>query len=120
MERRVYTVGSLIPGSMTLTQAPSAHAIPVSNQSIKPNLEKIIVMQNGNRYEISAVKGNLLDIALNQGNPIQFKCRKGTCGQCKVKIVQGQTLSEPNEQEQKMLKKELDNGYRLACQTEII
>jgi ferredoxin, 2Fe-2S len=120
MERRVYTVGSLIPGSMIQTQAATAPNIPVLNQNVKPNLEKIIVMQNGNRYEISAVKGNLLDIALNQGNPIQFKCRKGTCGQCKVKIVQGQMLSKPNELEQKLLKKELDNGFRLACQAEII
>jgi ferredoxin, 2Fe-2S len=120
MEKRVYTVGSLIPGSMNLTQAPTAHSIPVSTQRVKPNLEKIIVMQNGNRYEISPVKGNLLDIALSQGKSIQFKCRKGTCGQCKVKVGKGPRLSDPNEQELKKLNGELSNGYRLACQTDII
>jgi ferredoxin, 2Fe-2S len=57
---------------------------------------------------------------LNQGKQINYKCRKGTCGQCTVKIIKGPGLSAPNELEQKKLKDELTNGYRLSCQTEIL
>lgn len=87
---------------------------------VKSLPEKIIVQQGSNKFEITPAKGILLDVALNQGKPIQYKCRKGTCGQCTVKILQGLKLSNPNEQEHNKLKNELKNGYRLACQAEII
>lgn len=116
MNNRVLTVGSLIPGRMTVR--PPA---PVQSESKKVKTEGIVVEQNGNRMEIQPVKGKLLlDAALNQGKQINYKCRKGTCGQCTVKVIKGTRLSVPNEQEQKKLKNELVNGYRLACQAEIL
>jgi len=87
---------------------------------VKSIPEKIIIQQGSDQFEITPTKGKLLDAALNQGKPIQYKCRKGTCGQCMVKILQGPKLSMPNEQEHNKLKSELKNGYRLACQAEII
>ena len=115
MNKRVFTVGSLIPGRMTVAITP-----PVQTQSKKVKAEGIIVEQNSNRMEIHPVKGKLLDAALNQGKPIQYKCRKGTCGQCTVKVLKAPGLSVPNEQEKKKLKNEIGNGYRLACQAEIL
>ncbi|MFJ5759698.1 2Fe-2S iron-sulfur cluster-binding protein [Neobacillus sp. NPDC093182] len=115
MINRVLTVGSLIPGRMTVK--PPA---PVQTENKEVKTEGIIVEQNGNRMEIHPVKGKLLDIALIQGKQINYKCRKGTCGQCTVKVIKGTGLSVPNEQEQKKLKNELMNGYRLACQAEIL
>jgi ferredoxin, 2Fe-2S len=115
MNNRVLTVGSLIPGRVMVKPPES-----IQIDSKKVETEGIIVEQNGKRMEIHPVKGKLLDVALNQGKPIQYKCRKGTCGQCTVKVVKAPTLSVPNEQEQKKLKNELTNGYRLACQAEIL
>lgn len=115
MNNRVLTVGSLIPGRM-MVKPPT----PELYESKKVKTEGIIVEQNGKRMEIHPVKGKLLDVALNQGEPIQYKCRKGTCGQCTVKVIKASTLSAPSEQEQKKLKNELTNGYRLACQAEIL
>ncbi|MCL6570241.1 MAG: (2Fe-2S)-binding protein [Bacillus sp. (in: Bacteria)] len=115
MDRRVFTVGSLISGKIVSELK--------SSDGEKNHLqEKIIVQQGNDMFEISPSKGRLLlDAALNQGKPIRFKCRKGTCGQCTVKLVQGPSLlSQPNEQEHKKLKHELANGYRLACQAEIL
>ncbi len=44
---------------------------------------------------------------------------KGTCGKCKVKVIKGND-SELQEPELKFLtKKEIESGYRLACQTKI-
>jgi ferredoxin, 2Fe-2S len=115
MNNRVFTVGSLIPGRLIAKQQA-----PVPTETPKTKTEEMIVEQNGNKILIKPVKGNLLDTALNQGKPINYKCRKGTCGQCSVKVVKGPRLSAPNELEQKKLKDGLTNGYRLACQTEML
>lgn len=96
-------------------QKQEQQSIPVKKQA-----SKIIVEQNGNKYEITPKQGSLLDAALNQGQPIQYKCRKGTCGQCKVKVIQGAGLSPANEQEVKKLGNDVGNGYRLACQAQIL
>jgi ferredoxin, 2Fe-2S len=116
MNNRVFTVGSLIPGRIMVKQQQT----PVPIETQKPKAEVIIVEQNGSKIEIQLAKGKLLDAALAQGKQINYKCRKGTCGQCTVKVLKGPGLSAPNEQEQKKLKNELTNGYRLACQAEII
>lgn len=117
MRLRAYTVGSLIPGSM----APALPAPIQRGPIVKPiPVEKIIIQQGKAEFEIVPAKGKLLDAALTQGKPVQYKCRKGTCGQCTVKVLQGPRLSAPNEQEHKKLNNELNNGYRLACQAEIL
>jgi ferredoxin, 2Fe-2S len=115
MNNRVFTVGSLIPGRLIVKQQAQG-----PTETPKTKTEEMIVEQNGNKIFIQPVKGKLLDVALNQGGQINYKCRKGTCGQCKVKVVKGPGLSAPNELEQKKLKNELTNGYRLACQAEIL
>jgi 2Fe-2S ferredoxin len=115
MNNRVFTVGSLIPGRV-IVKPP----VPLQTEPKTVKTEAIIVEQNGNRVEIHPVKGKLLDAALNQGKQINYKCRKGTCGQCTVKVIKGPGLSAPNEQEKKKLKNEITNGYRLACQAEIL
>jgi ferredoxin, 2Fe-2S len=126
VNNRVFTVGSLIPG--TLVPVPNSPTKILSKKEepkqqsseIKTHPEKIIVIQGQNKFEISPAKGKLLDAALNQGKPIKYKCQKGTCGQCTVQVLQGQGLSKPNEQEQIKLGNELNNGYRLACQAVIL
>nr|WP_263324928.1 (2Fe-2S)-binding protein [Neobacillus sp. Marseille-Q6967] len=120
MKTRAYTVGSLIPGRIMVERPSESSSNPLPVEKIKSQPAPIIVEQNGNRFEIQPEKGNLLESALKQGKPIQYKCRKGTCGQCTVKVVQAQGLSAPNEQEHKKLKGQLANGYRLACQIAIL
>jgi ferredoxin, 2Fe-2S len=113
MNNRVFTVGSLIPGRVMVKPQ-----VIVPTESAKA--EEIIVEQNDTRMDIKPVKGKLLDVALAEGKQINYKCRKGTCGQCTVKVLKGTRLSAPNEQEQKKLGNEIANGYRLACQAEIV
>jgi ferredoxin len=114
-----------IPKSPSIMERPlfekeESKQQPTANKEV-PNLEKIIVVQGGNKFEISPAKGKLLDAALNQGKPIKYKCRKGTCGQCTVHILQGPgLLSKPNKLEHKKLGNEVNNGYRLACQAAIL
>jgi 2Fe-2S ferredoxin len=117
VDKRVFTVGSLIPGKIVPVLESST-----ARDKDEPLQAKIIVSQGDDKFEVSPVKGVLLlDAAINQGKSIRYKCRKGTCGQCTVKLVQGPgLLSKPNEQEREKLKNELDNGYRLACQAVIL
>jgi len=131
VSNRTFTVGSLIPGKI----APVPTSLHIVERSLfekegpkeqytaikeVPTPEKIIVLQSGNKFEVSHAKGKLLDVALNQGKPIKYKCQKGTCGQCTVQVLQGPGLSKPNEQEHKKLGSEVNNGYRLACQAVIL
>jgi ferredoxin, 2Fe-2S len=119
MNRRAFTVGSLIPGSV-LPKLSTTVLIKKESSPIPATKIQIVVMQNKQSFEIQPEKGKLLDVALSQGKPIEYKCRKGTCGQCTVKVIEGVGLTNPNSQEQKKLGKEIANGYRLACQAEII
>jgi ferredoxin len=128
VNKRVFTVGSLIPGKVMPVPTSPATALFEKGEpkhqsgAIKevPLPEKIIVLQGENKFEIAPAKGKLLDAALNQGKPIKYKCQKGTCGQCTVQVLQGPGLSKPNEQERIKLGNELNNGYRLACQAVIL
>jgi ferredoxin len=128
VNKRVFTVGSLIPGSLAPVLNPPASTLFEKEEPKQPSdaireelhSEKIIVLQGENKFEITPAKGKLLDVALNQGKPIKYKCRKGTCGQCTVQVLQGPGLSKPNEQEHIKLGNELSNGYRLACQAVIL
>lgn len=55
----------------------------------------------------------LIDVLHEYG--VEFPCGgKGTCGRCKVKLLQGE-LQEDAVQQQKLKKLELDKEWRLAC-----
>lgn len=51
---------------------------------------------------------------------VAYDCgKKGICGKCKVRIVEG--AMEPTQQEKRFFtNEELQQGYRLACQTKIV
>jgi uncharacterized 2Fe-2S/4Fe-4S cluster protein (DUF4445 family) len=69
---------------------------------------------SGRKAEVEPEE-NILEAALAAGVHINASCGgSGTCGKCKVKIVQGKTRSPQNP---KLSKWEFDKGYRLACNT---
>jgi ferredoxin, 2Fe-2S len=111
------TVGSLIPKYAVIQNVTISHS-----KVIKPRQKTgIRLVQNDKHYTVSPHKGNLLDEAIRQGQELQYKCKKGTCGVCTIKIENGlDCLSLPNEKERKKLKGNLQTGYRLACQAEIL
>lgn len=130
LDKRLFTVGSLVPNKRINfeVQVPTQNTKmqelkkATSYTAKKDILKKIVVLQSGKHYEIQPIKGQLLlDAALQQGQALNYKCQKGTCGECKVKVNKGAAnLLRPNEMEQKKLKDGLSEGYRLACQSVII
>lgn len=64
--------------------------------------------------------GMLLSEAIQQsGIPFGLPCSRGTCGKCKVRIIDGK-VTEISDAEKKLLTiDEIEKGYRLACYTRI-
>lgn len=88
--------------------------------SIKEEEKLIIkVIQDNKNFIISPLRGQtLLDAAISQGQLIDFKCKKGTCGKCTVKVTEGgRCIETPTMRERKKLDTYLQSGYRLACQS---
>jgi 2Fe-2S ferredoxin len=66
-------------------------------------------------------KLSLLDLALKHNVEWGFSCTHGTCARCRCLVSKGMDLlSEPTEAELDRLEpEEIEQGYRLACQTEV-
>ena len=83
-------------------------------------LNRVIEMKQNQRYfQVEVKKGqSILDAALEQNVFLDYKCKKGTCGKCKVELVNGSTYLQPaNGLEEKKLKHLIQKGFRLACQS---
>ncbi|WP_134702412.1 2Fe-2S iron-sulfur cluster-binding protein [Ammoniphilus sp. YIM 78166] len=126
MKKRPFTVGSLKPNTVSsapLNPSPSpipkAHPIPKLPNPSKP---KILFSQSKSSFSVDPQRNRtLLDAALEQGQNVEYKCTKGSCGRCTVRISNGQALlSRPNEKEKEKLKQAVGEGYRLACQAIIL
>ena len=75
-----------------------------------------ITWGNGLRTKQFSTGDTLLQVLLDAEAAIDNPCNgKGTCGKCRVKVVQGDA-PEPTETERRLLSdRELENGLRLAC-----
>lgn len=115
MNKKKWTVGSLIPGMGTVREVP-VQVVEERKGDKTAAVVSIIEIRQGSVSCSVPVKSGviLLDGALGQGCDIKYKCKKGTCGVCTVDILSGSGhLSSRNEAEQKK------NGQpekRLACQ----
>jgi 2Fe-2S ferredoxin len=117
--RKPLTVGSLIPGRNRSAPLPAAGPRP--NQSVPKQKPVIRLLQNDREFRVQPVAGQLLlEAALNQLQPLRYKCQKGSCGQCAVRLLSGSRfLSAPSPAEWEKLGNSLQAGYRLACQAAI-
>ncbi len=93
----------------------------VKDTKRKKKLNRIEMIQNNRIYTvIPKYEKSLLDTALDQNQLLSFKCKKGTCGKCAVKVLKGSScLKETTKQEEKKLKDQTKLGYRLACQATV-
>ncbi len=75
----------------------------------------------GGEKVIEAPTGvSLLEAALSRGVPMQYGCREGRCGRCRVSVKGDGRLSVPSAAEEKHLgKRALRAGARLACQARL-
>jgi ferredoxin len=61
---------------------------------------------------------NLLRVAIRNDCGVPYKCASGNCGTDRVFVVEGaEHLSPVRKKERERLGDEVNQGYRLACQT---
>lgn len=61
----------------------------------------------------------ILDAAVLSGIDIDGNCASaGTCGKCKVKVIEGNDNNLDDAEKKMLTKKEISEGYRLACRCE--
>ena len=80
-----------------------------------------ITVSEGDKEEVFTVEGgdNLLSCLIDNGIDVSSSCGgKGTCGYCKVRVVEGGGQILPTE-EIFMSRKEKVEDMRLACQVKI-
>ncbi len=75
----------------------------------------LVVELDGETHELAWPVGQkLLDVLLDKGLDAPYSCREGACSACGLKLVEGEVSMDNNsvlEQE------DLDEGWRLACQS---
>lgn len=83
-------------------------------------MEKVLVKVLPTEQDIEVEKGTSLLKALHGAHIyVEGTCGgRGTCGKCKVKIVEGKVPLSAG-QEAKLSSREIEEGYRLACKTPV-
>ncbi|MFB5661242.1 2Fe-2S iron-sulfur cluster-binding protein [Alteribacillus sp. HJP-4] len=115
------TIGSLKPGAPPVPQAEkknSTASISVHKPLQNPVRRQLKMEQNNSRFTVNPVQQQtVLDTALDQKINLDYKCKKGTCGKCQVKVWEGKAMLQPvNNAEEKRLGEKVNENYRLACQ----
>lgn len=112
------TIGSLKAGATTNLLAVNRSAKTAVNPIVDKPKRFIDIKQNETHFQVKIEKNqSILDAALDQNLSLDYKCQKGTCGKCKVKVLSGESsLQQANSLERKKLNHLLLNGFRLACQ----
>lgn len=114
-----FTVGSLKFNTITTDSSDkiSFRDTPATVETSR----RIAVKQHLRYFQIEVKKGqSILEAALEQKLSLDYKCKKGTCGKCKVMVVNGgNDLQQANSLEEKKLNNLIENGFRLACQAKV-
>jgi ferredoxin len=114
-----FTVGSL--KFDTITTDSSDKTIFRDTPATVEASKRLAVKQNRRYFQIDVKNGqSILEAALEQKLSLDYKCKKGTCGKCKVMVVNGSNdLQQANSLEEKNLINLIENGFRLACQAKV-
>ncbi len=95
--------------SNTLSRAATSDAVP----GAVPSAQATVNFSRSNRSGTLAPDQSVLEAAEAIGVVIDFECRVGTCGRCKVPLLQGSVTMEV---EDSLDASEKANGIILACQ----
>lgn len=123
--KKPLTVGTLKPVNSRKYVNKESRKLKESNpkreeKSTGNNPNQICFNHKGQNFCVSPPKdgSTLLDTALQQGKPVDYKCKKGKCGKCIVQLENPfDQVNNPTNQEKKLLEDKLSQGHRLACQT---
>ncbi|MGH9022159.1 MAG: 2Fe-2S iron-sulfur cluster-binding protein [Acidimicrobiia bacterium] len=75
----------------------------------------IIRMLPGNVDVACYEEDTMLEALEREGNPIPFGCRKGQCGSCKAKVIEGEAEISEQASPFALSQDERDAGWILLC-----
>ncbi|WP_338448609.1 2Fe-2S iron-sulfur cluster-binding protein [Niallia oryzisoli] len=77
---------------------------------------KVKLHARGQQFDYSCLATvTSLEAARDQFIPIPTGCKRGGCGMCKVKVLEGEYIQDIIRSHEALSDAELDNGYALAC-----
>lgn len=79
-----------------------------------------ITFATNDGFKVSAPENsNLLRVSIREKGGIPFKCGGGICGTCKCHITSGRENTDDLKLKEKkhLSAEEIEQGYRMACQT---
>lgn len=83
--------------------------------------ERMVELKGRNikRHVAPVIGITILDLAVKNEVDWNSFCKRGTCARCRCQVTEGMRyLSAPNvAEEQRLDPEEIDEGYRLGCQT---
>lgn len=94
-----------------------------ADRPVVPRFDVHFELPDGSSYHTKAKKEDSLVLASGRGpSPIATGCADGTCGTCRVVVLEGaDMLTEPTEHETKTKQAEgVPDAERLACQTLVL
>lgn len=80
---------------------------------------QITFLSNGCKRVEAPPNSNLLRVSLREKGGIPFKCGGGLCGTCRCRVEAGleHTDAVKPKERRHLSPEDLENGYRMACQT---
>lgn len=80
---------------------------------------QITFLSNGGKTVEAPPNSNLLRVSLREKGGIPFKCGGGLCGTCRCRVESGREHTDAVKQKERrhLSAEDLENGYRMACQT---
>lgn len=91
--------------------APPDAAVPVTESIVSTATTVFFALSNKKAFIPSHL--SVLEAAESIGVPIDFSCRAGTCGSCKIKLLSGEVTMAIDDS---LDPADKANGYVLACQ----
>lgn len=95
------------------TVAPSPVAAGMSAKSKAPATGPLVIFSKSDKSSRIHVGETILELSEELGNGIDFSCRVGTCGVCKVRMISGDVDMEVDDA---LDADDKANGMILACQ----
>ncbi len=104
-------------GSTTCRRHPSVQG----ETAVNPNRARVVFLLDDLEVE-APTSTRLSEVVEKSGADITFGCKSGTCGTCRIRIVEGsQNLTPPSREERDFLKKlHRPDNERLACQCQVL
>jgi len=95
---------------------PDALEVRLFSLFKRKNLSHVVHIEGQRAFNVRPDQ-TVLDAALDLEMKLPFRCRVGTCGTCRARLLSGQ-VKQRTDAAYVLSKEDMDDGYILICQSE--